>query len=253
MKSDPGYTSDGRDLCRYRAEVKAYHLLHKYGVCKRGHVPSFHGSIDRLDPTHYSPHLDAFLHDEQYPSAILMEYLPNTQPLNCTNYSKERMEKAVAAIEDIHSAGVEQNDTYPKNILIVGGSVERVIFVDFDVAITYEIDNLTAKDIAYLKFETDVVKDLGELLVSFHLRSLHVRYKLKRHSKPIRRRDFLQTPSTIKIGAVASLSYQSSISLWDHALGSESLILPRIASVASFSFVSILMALNWPNKPVFFG
>ena len=143
------------------------------------------------------------------------------------------LERSVCS-NNIHSTGVEQNDTYPKNILIVGESMERVIFDDFDVAITYDIDNLAAKDIAYLKFETDVVKDLGELLVSFHLRSLHVRYKLMRHSKPIRRRDFLQTPSTIKIGAVASLSYQSSISLWDHALGSESLILPRIASVASF-------------------
>lgn len=65
MKSDPGYSPDGRDLCRYRSEVKAYHLLHKHGVCERGHVPSFYSSFDRLDPTHYCPNLDAFLHDEQ--------------------------------------------------------------------------------------------------------------------------------------------------------------------------------------------
>lgn len=171
MKSDPGFTSDGRDLCRYRSETEAYQNLQKAGVCERGHVPCFHGSIERLDPIHSSPHLDSFLHDEQYPSAILLEYLPNVQQLNCENYSEERMKKALAGINEIHSAYVEHNDPYPKNILIVQGSLERVVWIDFDVAITYQVETLTLARKKGLDLETEVVKSFGRLLVGSHAAS----------------------------------------------------------------------------------
>lgn len=165
MKSDFGLTSDGRGLCRYRSETKAYQNLQRYGVCERGYVPRFYGSFQRLDPTHFSPHLDSFLHDEQHPSAILLEYLPNAQQLNYVNYSEECMEKAVAGIDAIYSAYVEHNDTYSKNILIVQGSLERVVWIDFDIAITYQIANLSAGIEKDLQYETEVVKSLGRLLV----------------------------------------------------------------------------------------
>lgn len=86
------------------------------------------------------------------------------------------MEKAVAGIEDIHSVGVEHNDPYPKYILIVRGSMERVVWIDFDIDIIYEADSLAAeREMAFLEQETELVKSFGDLLVSFHLRPLHVR------------------------------------------------------------------------------
>lgn len=67
------------------------------------------------------------------------------------------MEKAVAGIEDIHSVGVEHNDPYPKYILIVRGSMERVVWIDFDIAIIYEADSLAAEmEMAFLEQETGI-------------------------------------------------------------------------------------------------
>lgn len=86
------------------------------------------------------------------------------------------MEKAVAGIEDIHSIGVEHNDPYPKYILIVRGSMERVVWIDFDIVIIYEAVSLAAeREMTFLEQETELVKSFGDLLVSFHLRPLHVR------------------------------------------------------------------------------
>lgn len=86
------------------------------------------------------------------------------------------MEKAVAGIEDILSIGVEHNDPYPKYILIVRGSMERVVWIDFDIVIIYEAVSLAAeREMTFLEQETELVKSFGDLLVSFHLRPLNVR------------------------------------------------------------------------------
>jgi hypothetical protein len=172
MKPDAELTPNGRDLCRYRSEVKAYQNLQKSGVCDRGHVPRFYGSLERLDPALFAPHLDLFLRDGQHPSAILLEYLSNTQQLNCENYSEDRMNMAITGINDIHSAYVEHYDPYPKNILLVQGSPERVVWIDFDVAITYKVENMTLAKKKRLNDETEVVKSFGRLLVGSHAASL---------------------------------------------------------------------------------
>jgi hypothetical protein len=168
---DTGPTSGGRGFCRYRSEANAYQNLQKFGVCDRGHVPHFYGSLERLDPALFAPHLDIFLRDKQPPSAILLEYLSNAQQLNCENYSEERMDKAVTGITEIHSAYVEHNDPYPKNILIVPGSLERVVWIDFDIAITYNVESLTFAEKQGLDYETEVVKSFGRLLVGSHAAS----------------------------------------------------------------------------------
>lgn len=164
----------GRELCRFRCEVKAYQALQKHGVCERGHVPRFYDSFTELDPTRFSPHLDAFLNDEIYPSAILLEYLPNAQQLHCVNYSEERMKRAVAGIRDIHSAHVEHNDASPKHILIVlegEGNLERIVWIDLDVSTVYSVagnenSDLKVREERRLRFEVECVESLGRLLVS---------------------------------------------------------------------------------------
>lgn len=85
----------------------------------------------------WAPHLEAFQHDSDPPTAILIEYLPQPLVLNCATYSKERMQKAEIGIRQIHLALIEHNDPYPKNVLIVPGDPERVIWIDFDVSIVY--------------------------------------------------------------------------------------------------------------------
>ncbi|OGM47818.1 hypothetical protein ABOM_003282 [Aspergillus bombycis] len=157
---DPGYTPKGRDLNRFRCELNAYRNLHKYGVCKRGFVPFFYGYIDRVDPSAFAPPLTPFICDQFQPRAILLEYLPDAERLNCVNYSEALCLYAVDGIKEIHSALVHHHDIYPKNMLVVSGS--RIIWIDFDVAMTF--DNMSSREKEYCKREADLVESFGELL-----------------------------------------------------------------------------------------
>lgn len=96
-----------------------------------------------------------------------MEYLSNALPMNCVTYSKERMAKAVEGIQQIHLALVEHNDPYPKNIQIVPGDSERVMWIDFDVAITYpDRTYIGDRERGWLEIETRRVESVGVKLVS---------------------------------------------------------------------------------------
>jgi serine/threonine protein kinase len=48
-----------------------------------------------------------------------------------------RHSTAIEALAQVHNALVVHNDIYPRNILIVPGNPERVILIDFDIAITF--------------------------------------------------------------------------------------------------------------------
>lgn len=159
---------DGRrDLNRYRSEARAYVNLKRSGLCNQGIVPKVYGFIECLDPKSFEPELHHFLRDKHLPNAILLEYLPGVSSMNYLQYSRERMEIAIKSIQQIHElALVEHVDTYPKNILIVPGPPERVLWSDFDIAISFkDHSELNAKDKERMDLETRIVKDLGELLV----------------------------------------------------------------------------------------
>lgn len=72
----------------FRCEFSAYRNLSSFGVCEKGVVPRYYGHIDQLDPGQFRPHLD------HHPKAMIFEYLPNAESINCVNYSKERPQKA---------------------------------------------------------------------------------------------------------------------------------------------------------------
>lgn len=84
-----GYTEKGRDLNRFRCELNAYKKLHASGACERGFVPKFYGYIDRIHPVAIHPTFQHFTHDKFNPRAILLEYIPDAEDLNCVNYSEE--------------------------------------------------------------------------------------------------------------------------------------------------------------------
>ncbi|KAE8335264.1 hypothetical protein BDV24DRAFT_169377 [Aspergillus arachidicola] len=135
---DPAYADDGvRDLNRARCETRAYCSLKRFGICDGGYVPKFYGYMLTVNPASWAPHLEAFQHDRGLPSVILIEYLPQPLVMDSVTYSKKRMQKAAIGIQQIHLALIEHNDPHPKNILIVPGDPERVVWIDFDVAIGY--------------------------------------------------------------------------------------------------------------------
>lgn len=119
-----------------------------------------------IKPVSCVPHLDAFQHDDGLPSAIFIEYLPEPLMMNCVTYSKERMQKAIVGIQQIHSALIEHNDPYPKNILIIPRDSERVVWIDFDVAIAYPNETYIGKtERAWIEGETERVESHGVMLV----------------------------------------------------------------------------------------
>ncbi|GAB1198180.1 hypothetical protein APSETT444_007488 [Aspergillus pseudonomiae] len=156
---DPGYTEKGRDLNRFRCESKAYEKLFTSGVCERRFVPNFYGYINEMDPDAFHPTLQGFAKDKLKPSAILLEYLPDTESLNCVNYSDTLYSQAIEGMKEIHSAGVHHRDIYPKNILIVHGNPDRLVWIDFDVATTFT--NFGSEQKALCDHEIALVKGLG--------------------------------------------------------------------------------------------
>ncbi|KAJ0423142.1 hypothetical protein BJY00DRAFT_299753 [Aspergillus carlsbadensis] len=127
---DPGVAENGRDLNRFRCELNAYMKLQKHKVYEAGFVPYFYGHIDRVNPSLFQPELRDFTHDKFHPSAIVLEYFPNAEGLNCENYS------------DV--------------------SYQRLVWVDFDVATT--ISTLGPKEQRQSEYEDELVAGYGEAL-----------------------------------------------------------------------------------------
>ncbi|OJJ65748.1 hypothetical protein ASPBRDRAFT_49509 [Aspergillus brasiliensis CBS 101740] len=111
--------------------------LRQHIVCKRGFVRYFYGHIDRVDPTAFYPAFQHFTHDKYHPRGILLEWLPSAERLNCENYSETCYHQAIEGMKQIHATHVHHRDIYPKNILIVLGDEERMVWVDSDVAMTF--------------------------------------------------------------------------------------------------------------------
>ncbi|KAJ5124085.1 serine/threonine protein kinase [Penicillium bovifimosum] len=160
---DPGYAENGRDLNRFRCELNAYKKLVTAGVCTRGFVPKFYGYIDRMDPAAFHPALQSFAHDKLKPRAILLEYFPNAESLNCVNYSDALYPQAIEGMHEIHRAGVHHEDIYPKNLLLVHENPDRLVWIDFDVATTFT--DLGPEQLARGDHEIALVKGFGEALV----------------------------------------------------------------------------------------
>ncbi|KAJ5203883.1 uncharacterized protein N7498_004762 [Penicillium cinerascens] len=139
--------------------TQAYQNLHELGVCDRGFVPAFYGYIDRLDPSAFVPPLHHFSRDKFKPRAILIEYLPDAERLDCVNYSQDLIRHAVQGLREIHTAFVHHRDIYPKNMLVSGG---KIIWVDFDVATTF--GNMSPIEKAYCEYEIELIESFGKLL-----------------------------------------------------------------------------------------
>ncbi|PIG83957.1 hypothetical protein AARAC_008627 [Aspergillus arachidicola] len=102
-----------------------------------------------------------FLSD-QYPlSAVMLEYIPNMQMLHWSNYTKKRMENFIRGLHEIHEARVEHSDIHPRNMMIIEGDPERAIWIDFDRAQTFDLDNITEEQKEWMEFEDELVGEMG--------------------------------------------------------------------------------------------
>lgn len=106
------------------------------------------------------------MNDSHALKAILLEYPQYTEELNCVNYSDDHLQAAVVGLERIHNALIHHRDIYPKNILIVRGHPERVVWIDFDVSVTFDSGKpMGRQGEEYCNFEVELIKSFGDLLV----------------------------------------------------------------------------------------
>ncbi|KAL2819103.1 hypothetical protein BJX63DRAFT_418883 [Aspergillus granulosus] len=151
------YEPKDRELDIHVLETKAYTRLKEKGLCDRGIVPRFLGSMRKFDPSLCQPHLNMFLDDEYLPSALFLEYIPNLEMIQLHNYTQQRMDNLLSGIREIHEALVLHDDPNPRNMMVIGNHPEKVIWMDFDRAKTYDEDQITDEQRCLLKEEDEMV------------------------------------------------------------------------------------------------
>ncbi|EGC44296.1 conserved hypothetical protein [Histoplasma capsulatum var. duboisii H88] len=155
-------TSRYRETNIHTCEVSAYRRLKEKGLCQQGLVPQFYGCIERLQPKLWQPNLSMFMNDELLPNAVLIEYIPEMQMLFLDNFTKERMAKFTEGIKLIHEARILHYDPKPRNMMVIPGNPDRMLWIDFDRAQTYDDKaDLTPWQQKMLKLEEQVVIEFG--------------------------------------------------------------------------------------------
>ena len=146
-------------------ETTAYIRLKDKGLWDRGIVPNFLGSMRKFDPSSCLPHLRMFVDDEYLPSAIFLEHITGLEMITLENYTQQRMDNIVRGIQQIHTALVQHRDPKPRNMMVVPGTTERVVWLDFDRAETYDENQITSEQEELLREEEEIVVDISECLV----------------------------------------------------------------------------------------
>ncbi|ODH45572.1 hypothetical protein GX48_08351 [Paracoccidioides brasiliensis] len=154
-----------RELDIHVLESAAYRRLRDRGLCERGVIPRFLGTMEKFDPKPCQPYLKMFLDDKYLPSAIFLEYIPNLEMIHLHNYTQRRKDNFLKGIQEIHGAGVRHRDPKPRNMMIVKDDSERVVWIDFDRAETYNLP-VTDEQKRLLDEEEEIVLGFWDCLVS---------------------------------------------------------------------------------------
>lgn len=153
-----------REVNLFICENTAYRRLKAKGLCKRGVIPDFYGTITNIKPALW-PDLHMFLGDKLPPNAILIEYVPNLQQIDLSNFSMQYLLEFRSILEEIHLAGVLHGDPMPRNMM-VSKDPARVVWIDFDSAQILS-ESLTAKQRRWVEEENEMVDYFVNALVRF--------------------------------------------------------------------------------------
>ncbi|GAM89999.1 hypothetical protein ANO11243_080390 [Dothideomycetidae sp. 11243] len=132
------YDAQEFDVDCFSCESNAYHRLVAGGLCARGLVPQFFGATTDARatlPSSAVEYLSAFEDDEDPPAAVLLEYIPDLQPMDLSTFTYDRKNRFLA-LQELHTLPVLHCDIASRHIL-VQPSTNRVVFIDFDRAQTF--------------------------------------------------------------------------------------------------------------------
>lgn len=156
-----------REVNLFVCESAAYQRMKAKGLCRRGIVPDFYGTITKIESTLW-PSLHMFVGDELPPNAILIEYVPDIQQISLSNFSKHRLEELRHILYEMHQIRILHGDSYPRN-MVVSGEQDRVLWIDFDSAQTFSEDFLSPRQEKWFKEEVEMMEYFVEALVRFTL------------------------------------------------------------------------------------
>ena len=77
-----------------------------------------------------------FLGDSSPPNAVLIEYVADMHQMDLSTFSKSRLASLRAILGEFQEAKVFHGDTDPRNMMVVSGKPDRVLWIDFDSAQT---------------------------------------------------------------------------------------------------------------------
>ncbi|KAJ6185716.1 hypothetical protein N7519_007017 [Penicillium mononematosum] len=139
-----------REVNLFVRESTAYARLKAKGLCERGVIPDFYGIITNIQPASW-PGLDMFLDDKLPPNAILIEYVPNVQQIDLSNFSLRYLRQLRHILDEIHDAGVLHGDPYPRNMMISADQC-KALWIDFDSAHTFSQSLSTRQEIWFKEY-----------------------------------------------------------------------------------------------------
>lgn len=171
------YEPEGRELDIHVLECSAYRRLKEHGLCDSGLVPNFLESMRKFDPHLCQPHLNSFLYDEHLPSAIFLDYIPDLEMINIHNCTEKRLNNLITGVQEIHRALVRHRDPKPRNMMVVRNDPERVVWIDFDRAETYDEGEISDDERRLLREEEEIVVGFAECLVSLRYTTTKIERK----------------------------------------------------------------------------
>lgn len=137
-------------------------------------MPDFYGVLENIDPEAkgWQPDLKKFydrtfprgLDPKARPNGVLIEYIPDLNMLELSNYTEHRARKLHQLLNEIHEAGIVHLDLYPRNMLIQGDS-DRVLLIDFELAQIFDPEHPAHP--RFFKRERELMDDFVEALVIF--------------------------------------------------------------------------------------
>ncbi|EJP70486.1 ChaC-like protein [Beauveria bassiana ARSEF 2860] len=131
-QNNPKTSDSDEEPCLFLREFKEYKLLKQRGFCDRGVVPDFYGIIREIDVLLW-PFLSPFVNDKFRPDAVFIEYIPNAEPCQISNFSEHNLARFAQVLSEFHQMELLHGDSLPRNMLVVKQEPrDRIVWIDFD-------------------------------------------------------------------------------------------------------------------------
>lgn len=114
------------------------------------------------------PDMREFQHHEHPPDAILMEFIPNAESIQISNFTQDKIDRLSQILFDFHDVGLLHGDVYPRNMMVVQGTPHDAVFwLDFDSSRLVDREKSDEKTEKKFIQERAIMKEFATGLVSF--------------------------------------------------------------------------------------